>query len=126
MLTNCLIKRPRLAEHLYDRYVNRVALSHTWTAKSAHLLVLTRGNNSPNVENTCVAIGVRVLGCTQAASELFNHGLADVERQLQTDMGEKERDDLHEETLRAEARQTALMNKQRASTQTRLQALQHQ
>ena len=126
VLGDCLIKCPRLAEHLSISHFNRVALSPALTVEGAYWLVLTLFNKSPNVENTCVAIGVRILGCKHAATELFNQVWVDSERELETDMGEKERDDFHEETLREEARQTALMNKLQASTQTILLAVQLQ
>ena len=51
---------------------------------------------------------------------------ADFGRQLETDIGEKERDDFHGATLQAEARQTAMMNKLQASTQTILLVVQLQ
>ena len=124
VLTNCLIGCPRLNEHLSRCHFNRVALSPALTAEGAYLLVVALGNHSPNVENTCLAIGVRILGCKHAATELFNQVWADFGRQLETDIGEKERDDFHGEALQAEARQTAMMNKLQASTQAILLAVQ--
>ena len=126
VLGDCLIKCPRLADHLSICHFNRVALSPALTAEGAYLLILALGNNPANLKNTCVAIGFRILGCKHAATELFNQVWVDFERELETDTGEKERDDVHEETLRAEARQTALMNKLQASTQTILLAVQLQ
>ena len=50
----------------------------------------------------------------------------DVERELDMDMDETEIYEFHEETLREEARQTALMNKLQAYTHTTLLAVQLQ
>ena len=72
VLTNCLIKCPRLNEHLSSCLFNRKTLSPALTAEGAYWLIKTLGNNPAHIENTCVAIGVRILGCNRAATELLN------------------------------------------------------
>ncbi len=130
VLRDCLIKCPRLCEHMSSCHFNRKALSPALTAEGAYYLILTLGDTPEalsKLESTCLVVGARVLGCQHAARELLKQVCTDFGMHPESGTEENERgDNFHEQILREQARQTALMNKLHASTQTILQAVQLQ
>ena len=107
-------------------HFGRKSASPALSTEGAYLLLaaLAGGHISPKVENSCCAVGTYMLTCKRAATDLFRAVCSDVDTTAEAGAEVAESDVVHEATLRAEARGTALMNKLHASAQTLLLAVQ--
>ncbi len=130
LLSECLQRCPSLYEHLSECHFSRKALCPALTAEGAYYLIIALGggaHKSTNVKNSCHAVGVRMLACKQAATELFEYVSSKLEqRQKYPYPDENKIAQFHEARMQAEARNTAIINRLQASIQAVLFAVQLQ
>ena len=128
VLADCAIKCPRIYDHMAHCHFGRKSASPALSTEGAYLLLVTLagGHISPKVENSCYAIGTLILTCKRAPADLFRNVCSDLDTTSEAGTEAGDCDAAHDATLRAEARDTALMNKLHASTKTLLLAVQLQ
>ena len=131
ILCKCLQKCPELQKHSTRCYFGRKDLAPALNAEGAYLLILTLGDDLSRIENACLVVGEYMMESVPAASELlrFVLGSANAARELlkkecvgaEPDSDEHE---FHEAALRAQAKDTALLNKLTAYVRTLTQTSQ--
>ena len=130
LLSECLQKCPSPDEYMSECHFKRKALCPALTVEGAYHLIITLGGGSresTNVKNCCHAVGVRMLSCQQAATELFESVSSKLEQQqTDPDPDENKIAQFHEARMQAEARHTATINRLQASAQAVLLAVQLQ